>query len=50
MTLSSSNSLPPLPAGKNRGSPSGIFTRANRSSPDSGSRASTPRLSVNPEM
>ena len=35
---------------KKRGSPSGTFTRANRSSPVSGSRARTPRRSERPEM
>ena len=34
----------------NRGSTSGTLTRANRSSPPSGLRTSTPRLSDSPEM
>ena len=34
----------------NRGSPSGTFTRANRSSPVSGSRANTARLIESGEM
>ncbi len=50
ITFSSGSSRPPSPTGKNRGRPSGTLTRAKRSSPDSGSRASTPRLKERPEM
>ena len=38
------------PTATKRGSASGTFTRAKRSSPDSGSRTVTPRLSDRPEM
>ena len=40
----------PVPIGTKRGSPSGTFTRAKRSSPDAGSRANTARLTDNAEM
>ena len=50
ITLSSGSNRPFEPAGKKRGNPSGTFTRAKRSSPLSGSRASTPRLRDRPEM
>ena len=39
-----------VPTGRNRGSSSGTLTRAKRSSPVSGSRTKTPRLSERPEM
>ena len=41
---------PRLPTARNRGSSSGTFTRAKRSSPDFGSRTKRPRLSESPEM
>ena len=51
ITSSSGTIRPALaPTCTNRGSTSGTLTRANRSSPPSGSRTSTPRLSESPEM
>ena len=47
---SSGTKQPREPIGRNRGSSSGTFTRAKRSSVESGSRTKTPRLSESPEM
>ena len=47
---SSGSSSPREPTGRNRGSTSGTFTRANLSSPLSGSRTNTPRLIDRPEI
>ncbi len=49
-TSSSGSSSPRAPTGRKRGSPSGTFTRAKRSSPVSGSRTNTPRLIERAEM
>ncbi len=50
MTRSSGTRQPRVPTRRNRGSSSGTLTRAKRSSPVSGSRTKTPRLSESPEM
>ena len=50
ITLSSGRRSPSLPIRTKRGSVSGTLTRAKRSSPESGSRTVTPRLSERPEM
>ena len=50
ITDSSGICSPRSPIATKRGRPSGTFTRAKRSSPDSGSRTTTPRLSDSPEM
>ncbi len=50
ITSSSGMNSPLAPTSKNRGSPSGTFTRASRSSPVSGSRTNTARLSDSAEM
>ena len=50
MTRSSGMKSPRLPTGRKRGSGSGTLIRANRSSPVSGSRTKTARLSERAEM
>ena len=50
ITDSSGTSRPRVPIETKRSRPSGTFTRAKRSSPDSGSRTITPSLSDRPEM
>ena len=50
ITSSSGTKTPRAPTSMNRGSPSGTFTRASRSSPVSGSRTNTARLSDSAEM
>ena len=50
ITSSSGMKSPRAPTSRKRGSPSGTLTRASRSSPESGSRAKTARLSESAEM
>ena len=50
ITCSSGRNVPLRPTDRKRGSSSGTFTRAKRSSPLSGSRTKTPRLSDSGEM
>ena len=50
MTCSSETYRPRPPISRKRGRPSGIFTRAKRSSPVSGSAAKTASDSDRPEM
>jgi hypothetical protein len=50
MTASSGTKALRLPTWRKRGSASGTFTRAKRSSPVSGSRTRTARLLDSPEM